>query len=77
MIKTAKGWRPLFCPCVNSNMVEGVFSNVSVEEAMATTGARAQLFEDAVENYIAGNLPKERLFDAFNPPVYGAYGDKL
>jgi len=71
MIKTANGWRPFYKPCVNSNQLEGVFRNISVEEAEAVTAKHADAFCKVVE---AGSI---RDIKAFRYPMTGAFGEKL
>lgn len=76
-IKTANGWRPLLCPCTNSNQLEGVFNPVPHAVAIADNDRRADLYAADVDAYINGNLRKERIFGSFGIPRHGAFGEKL
>ncbi len=78
-IMTKDGWMELSAAvvCVNHNRIEGCFRSTSLEEAQKETGYRADMYARDVAAYISGNLRKERIFDAFAPPMYGAFGEKL
>lgn len=76
-IKTVRGWMPLIRHCSNSNQLEGVFSSVPLEDNIRHNAKRLAKYGIAVEQYGKGMLDKERIFDAFNEPMYGAFGEKL
>lgn len=74
MIKTENGYRPfleLNRPCPNSNQLEGVFRPQTMEQAQAETAVRAEAFCKLVES---GDM---YAIKSFNPPMTGAYGEKL
>lgn len=71
MIMTAQGWRPFYKACVNSNQLEGVFRNISPEEARAVTAAHTEAFCKVIGT---GSI---RDIKAFRFPMSGAYGEKI
>ena len=71
-IKTAEGWRPFYKPCVNSNQLEGVFRNITPEQARAEAQRRVDAFCKVVET---GSIRDIKNFNAV--PLYGAFGERL
>lgn len=51
-IMTAQGWRPLHKVCVNSNNVEGVFIDRTLEEVRAMTSPFLKVQEDYISGVI-------------------------
>lgn len=70
-IKTAQGWRPFYRPCVNSNDLQGVFTNISPEQARAETAKHADAFCAVMETGVSRDIKN------FRYPMYGAFGEKL
>lgn len=79
LIMTTEGWQQLGNGkvCSNHNTLEGVFRPTSLEDAQNTNDLRGHAYESDVRMYLAGDLPKEQLFRAFDAPMYGAFGEKL
>jgi len=79
LIMTTEGWKQLGDGkvCTNSNFLQGVFRPQDQEDVQYETNGRAYEYADDVARYIAGNLPKEEIFRAFDGPIYGAFGEKL
>lgn len=79
LIMTDRGWAQLGdgVVCVNHNCLEGVFRPQTIEDAQFEVDCRADKYEQDVQRYLDGDLPKEKIFRAFDAPMYGAFGERL
>lgn len=77
IIMTDRGWQQLEVVCVNHNDLQGVYRGSSSLVASSSMMLRAENYARDVNAYIAGDLPKEQIFRAFDAPVFGAFGEKL
>jgi hypothetical protein len=79
-IMTARGWRPLYRECVNSNAVEGTFEDVSLEERQSESIARAERFVVALAEFHpvhnAGEFRGDHFIDR-GFPCYDAFGRRM
>jgi len=70
-IMTEDGWQPLFRMCGNVNDLQGVYRPDTIEGARAETALRAEKFCALLEE---GDI---RSIKSFNPPMFGAFGERL
>lgn len=73
LIMTEDGWQNLGDGkvCSNHNKLEGVYRPMQIEDAQTELSLRAHAFCKLVEE---GDIPAIK---AFNPPLFGAFGEKL
>lgn len=71
LIMTDDGWKQLSPVCVNHNDLQGVYRPMTIFEAMRETSARADAFCKLLDE---GDIVKIK---SFNPPMFGAFGERL
>lgn len=86
-IKTADGWKPWLpanAPACNHNQLEGVFKEVSLEDARKETAKHAEHYSNCVNKFINGEYPGngatryQAMWDHIRAyRMLGAYGETL